>query len=69
MIEISERDYVDFCVVLLDKKYGDLLDFFLEFLKHPISLEELDDQWHDTEYTGQQMLDLEAILYERGLLK
>ena len=68
MIEISERDYLDLLFLILKTKDADLLEFFLDLLSEPLNIHLLDDEWHDVRTTGDEMLKLEAILYERGLL-
>ena len=69
MIEISEKDFVDLLFLILKTENADLIDFFLELLKEPLNVHLLDDEWHDVDTTGEEMLKLEAILHERGLLK
>jgi len=69
MIRITTRDFIDFGVLLMNKKDADLLDFWVDMLSEPISVNFLDDEWHDVDTTGTNMLELEALLYQRGMLK
>ena len=69
MIEIEEKNYVDLLFLILKTGDADLIEFFLELLKEPLDVSLLDDEWHDVDVTGDEMLKLEQILYERGMLK
>ena len=70
MIEIEERDFIDLLLLVLKTKDAVLLDFYLDLIKDgALDSKYLDDKWHDADIVGDDMLKLEAILYERGLLK
>jgi len=69
MIEINEKDFIDLLFLILKTGDADLLDFYLDFIKEPFDVHLLDDKCHDIDVIGDEMLNLESILYERGLLK
>lgn len=72
MIVIDEKDFLDVAMVILQKGLGDALDFYLDLIKtQPISHMCFDsyEEICDLQYTANQMLDLEKIMYERGLIR